>query len=273
MDFEGKNIVITGAGSGIGASIARAAAAKGGKVIVSDINLAAAKTVAAEIGGAANACDVADENQVKELVAFAEAIHGPVDLFCSNAGLAFGEESHAASASNQVWETCWQVHVMAHVYASRAVLPSMIARRQGYLVNVASAAGLLNQIGDAAYSTTKHAAVGLAESLAITHGADNIKVSVVCPQYVATPLLGYEERGAANEAAGIISAEQVADTVISGIEQEKFLILTHPEVHEFMQHRAADTDRWISGMQRLRDKIIAAAGSTRLEDMHKMFKR
>ncbi len=272
MDLNIKVCVITGAGSGIGAALARAMAAKGAKLVISDINEDAAAAVADEVGGKPFTCDVRSETEIQSLVNFAMSEHETVDLFCSNAGLAFGETDHSASASNEQWQICWDIHVMAHVYAARALLPMMIERRSGYLINVASAAGLLSQIGDAAYSTTKHAAVGLAESLAITHGADGINVSVVCPQYVATPLLGYEERGASNDAAGVISAENVADTIVRGIEDERFMILTHPEVHEFMQHKAADTDRWISGMQRLREKIIDQAGSTRLEDMHRLFK-
>ena len=271
MELHGKNIVITGAGSGIGASLARAAALKGANVVVSDINEPNAATIAAEIGGIAVPCDVTKEDQIQQLVAKAEAENGPIDLFCSNAGLAFGEPSHAASASNEQWQTCWDVHVMAHVFASRAVLPSMIERKQGYLVNIASAAGLLCQIGDAAYSATKHAAVSLAESLAITHKSDGISVSVVCPQYVATPLTGYNEVGASNEEIGVISAEQVANTIIEGIEAEKFMIHTHPDVKGYFEARAGNHDYWISGMQRMREKIIERVGSTRLEDMHKMF--
>lgn len=272
MELNGKACVITGAGSGIGAALARAMAGQGAKLVISDINEDAAASVAQETGGLAKRCDVTKEADVQDLVAFTQDKLGHVDLFCSNAGLAFGETEHSASASNDQWQTCWDIHVMSHVYAARALLPSMVARKDGYLINIASAAGLLSQIGDAAYSTTKHAAVGLAESMAITHGDDGIKVSVVCPQYVATPLLGYEEKGASNEAAGVISAESVADTIIEGIRAEKFLILTHPDVHQYMQHKAADTDRWITGMQRLRGNIIEQAGSTRLEDMHKLFK-
>lgn len=272
MDLNDKVCVITGAGSGIGAALARAMAAKGARLVISDINEDAAKSVAEEVRGISFKCDVRSEANIQALVKYATTQLGPVDLFCSNAGLAFGETDHSASATNEQWQICWDIHVMSHVFAARALLPEMVARRSGYLINIASAAGLLSQIGDAAYSTTKHAAVGLAESIAITHGSDGINVSVVCPQYVATPLLGYEERGASNDAAGVISAENVADTIVNGIEAERFMILTHPEVHEFMQHKATDPERWITGMQRLREKIIDQAGSTRLEDMHKLFK-
>lgn len=271
MELARSTCIVTGGGSGIGAALCKAMARKGANVIVSDINKEAAETVASEIGGKAFACDVTREAQIQELVDFAEQEYGVIDLFCSNAGLAFGEPSHSASATNEQWQTCWDVHVMAHVYASRAVLPSMISRNQGYLINVASAAGLLCQVGDAAYSATKHAAVSFAESLAITHKSDGISVSVVCPQYVATPLTGYQEVGASNEDIGVISAETVADTIIEGIEEERFMIHTHPDVPGYFEARATNHDHWISGMQRMRDKIIEKVGSTKLEDMHKIF--
>ena len=271
MNPENKTSVVTGGASGIGAALCKALANKGANVVVSDINEAAAAALAKEIGGTSFKCNVRNETEICDLVSFAEQQYGQIDLFCSNAGLAFGEPSHAASATNEQWQTCWDVHVMAHVYASRAVLPSMIARKEGYLVNIASAAGLLCQVGDAAYSATKHAAVSLAESLAITHKSDGITVSVVCPQYVATPLTGYDEVGASNEEIGVLSAENVADTIVQGIEADRFMIHTHPDVKGYFQARAGDHDSWIAGMQRMREKIIEKVGSTRLEDMHKMF--
>ena len=206
----------------------------------------------------------------KNLVTRTEQHFGPIDLFCSNAGVCFGEPDSATSASNTQWQTSWDIHVMAHVYAARAVLPSMIERGFGYFLQTASAAGVLNQIGDAAYSTTKHAALGFAESLAITHGDDGIKVSVVCPQYVATPMLGYEEGDDFSNYPGIISPHQLADSVIEGLEEERFLILPHPQVARYYQHKTADYDRWIAGMRRLRSKIIDESGATRLECMHKL---
>jgi NAD(P)-dependent dehydrogenase (short-subunit alcohol dehydrogenase family) len=271
MKFVDAVCVITGGASGIGASFAKAAADKGSKIIIADLNAELGTKTALDCNGVFFKCDVRSEQNISELVAFAEQQYGPIDLFCSNAGLAFGEGEHSASATNEQWQISWDIHVMSHVYASRAVLPSMIERKSGYLVNVASAAGLLSQIGDAAYSATKHAAVGLAESLAITHGDDGIGVSVVCPQYVATPLLGYEGREDEKRSEGTILPEDVAKAMIEGIENDQFMILSHREVHEFMQHKAADTNRWISGMRRLRQKIIEQVGSTRLEDMHKLF--
>ncbi|MGB7319488.1 MAG: SDR family NAD(P)-dependent oxidoreductase [Planktotalea sp.] len=265
--FAGKTIIVTGGGSGIGAAVARAFAVEGAKVCVADLNLNAATDVATAIGGIAMACDVRDEAQIVDLVKKVETAFGPIDIFFSNAGLARGEPGHAASASTEVWQLNWDVHVMAHVYAARAVLPGMIERGQGYLVNVASAAGLLNQIGDAAYSATKHAAVSLAESLAITHKADGIDVSVVCPQYVATPLLDMDDD---SEVGGsLISASEVADCVIAGMTAKDFFILPHPQVADYMALRGTDHAHWLSGMQALRRKFLHESESGELGEMYK----
>ena len=272
MEIKHKVAVITGGGSGIGAALARVLANSGAKVVVSDLDLVKAESVASEFGGVAIQTDVAKEDHIIRLIDEATNHAGPIDIFCSVAGLAFGEPSHSGSASNEAWQTCWDVHVMSHVYAARTLLPSMIERKQGYFVNVASAAGLLSQIGDAAYSTTKHAAVGFAESLAITHGVDGIGVSVICPQYVATPMLGLDEPNEVQRGSGIISADEVAECIRDGIENERFLILPHEEVREYMLVKAKDTDHWIGGMRKLREKIIAQVGSTKLEDMYKMFR-
>ncbi|MDB3935486.1 SDR family NAD(P)-dependent oxidoreductase [Granulosicoccus sp.] len=268
MKLKNKNVVVTGGGSGIGRALCKRFAAENANVVVSDLKLDRAQTTAAEIKGHAVQCDVSNEADIKMLVAEAEKQVGQIDLFCSNAGLFFGEPEHAASASNDVWQTSWEVHVMAHVYAARAVLPSMIERSQGYLLNVASAAGLLSQIGDAAYSTTKHAAVGFAESLSITHRDDGIRVSVLCPQYVATPMLGYDN-DASSDVEGVISAEQLADTVIEGIDDERFLILPHPQVADYMVHKAGNYDRWLGGMRKLRRRIIDKTGSTRAKEIYR----
>ena len=190
MKLIDKTVIVTGGARGIGRALCRAFAANGARVVVADLLEEHAKIVAAEIEGLGVGCDVTNESEIQTLVRDAEKQYGPIDLFCSNAGICVGEPDHSASASNEAWQTCWDIHVMAHVYAARAVLPSMIARGEGYFVQMASAAGLLSQIGDAAYSASKHAAVGFAESLSITHGDDGIKVSVICPQYVATPMLG-----------------------------------------------------------------------------------
>jgi len=269
MKFEGSSVVITGAGSGIGAALARRAAKMGAKVCVSDLDGAKASAVAEEIGGLAVACDVRDEAQIQSLVAQAVEAHGQVDIYVSNAGLGGGDPSHAASQTNDMWQLNWDVHVMSHVYAARALLPDMIARGSGHLVNVASAAGLLNQIGDAAYSATKHAAVSFAESLAISHGKEGIGVSVVCPQYVATPLIGMNDSDA-EKSASLLTADDVAEVVTAGVEAGDFLILPHPDVRGFTQHRAADHDRWIGNMQMLRAKALEAFGEIDIEQFYKL---
>ncbi len=270
MNVENKTIIITGAARGIGAAMARCFYKKGAKLILGDIDSGGVEAIAKSVDGFGIYCDVTKETDIQKLVSLANEKFGPVDIFISNAGIAFGEGAHAASASNQQWQTSWEIHVMAHVYASRAVLPSMIERGEGYLVQIASAAGLLNQIGDAAYSTTKHAAIGFAEALAITHGKQGIKVSVVCPQYVATQMTGYDKNNTDSTKPSILSTEVVAQSVLEGIQKEQFLILTHPEVAQFMNHKAADYERWLGGMRKLRSNIIDAVGSTNLKDMHKL---
>ncbi len=269
MDISGKTIVITGGASGIGAALSRAAAKKGARVCVADLDFDRAQSLATEISGLAVACDVSKEADIQSLVEQANAAFGQVDIFVSNAGLGRGEPSHAASASNDVWQLNWDVHVMSHVYAARSVLPDMIARRSGYFVNVASAAGLLNQIGDAAYSATKHAAVSFAESLAITHGADGVGVSVVCPQYVATPLIGLGDKDAEGQDA-LLTADDVATVVLDAIEKERFLVLPHSVVADYAGLRARDHDRWIKGMQALRAKAVEEFGQPQPKDFYKL---
>ena len=268
MHLQDKTVIVTGGASGIGAAMARRFAAEGACVVVADLEGDAARTVAATFGGLGLACDVTREADIQDLVRATEAAFGPVDLFCSNAGLALGEPTHAASASNADWTRAWEVHVMAHVYAARALLPGMIDRGTGYLLQMASAAGLLNQIGDAAYSATKHAAVSFAESLAITHGRDGIRVSVICPQYVATPLLGYEDAEAAADQPGLLSPAAVADAVVEGIARESFLILPHPEVARFVAFKSADHDKWLEAMRSLRGRVLDELGTTALGKMH-----
>ena len=270
MNVNDTTVVVTGAASGIGKAMAERFAQEGARVVVADLNADEARRTAQDISGLGVACDVRKEAQIQNLVAQTEQHFGPVDLFCSNAGVCFGEADLATSASNAQWQSSWELHVMAHVYAARAVLPGMLARGGGYFLQTASAAGLLSQIGDAAYSTTKHAALGFAESLAITHGDDGIKVSVICPQYVATPMLGYQQPDDVGDCAGVISPQQLADTVIAGLREERFLILPHPQVQAYCERKAADHDRWISGMRRLRSRIVGELGSTRLQDMHKL---
>ncbi len=270
MNVKEKTVVVTGGARGIGKALSVRFAQEGAKVVVADILQKTAQETAGELGGLAIACDVSKEDDIRALVTATESHFGPIDLFCSNAGVFYGEPDLATSATNEQWKSSWDIHVMSHVYAARATLPGMIERGSGYFVQMASAAGLLSQIGDAAYSTTKHAAVGFAESLAITHASDGIKVSVICPQFVATPMLGYGEDDDYSTLPGVIGPKQVADSVLNGIAEERFLILPHPEVEKYRQHKGADYARWLSGMQRLRAKIVEETGSTRLEDMHKL---
>jgi NAD(P)-dependent dehydrogenase (short-subunit alcohol dehydrogenase family) len=270
MHVRDKTVVVTGGASGIGKALSIRFAEEGARVVVADLRLEDAQKTAEPIAGLAVACDVSKEPDIQNLVTKTEAHFGPIDLFCSNAGVFIGEPDLATSATNAQWQACWDIHVMAHVYAARATLPGMIARGGGYFLQMASAAGLLSQIGDAAYSTTKHAAVGFAESVAITHASDGIKVSVICPQFVATPMLGYGEDDNIDHLPGVIGPTQVADSVIEGLADERFLILPHPEVENFRQHKGSDYERWLNGMRRLRGNIIEEAGSTRLEDMHKL---
>ena len=265
--FAGKTIIITGAGSGIGAAMARAFVAQGARVCVADLNEDAAQIVADSLDCMAVGCDVRSEEQIVDLIDQTEAKLGAVDIFISNAGLVRAEPSHAASASNSDWQLNWEVHVMSHVYASRALLPKMIERGYGHLVNVASAAGLLNQIGDAAYSATKHAAVSFAESLAITHGDDGIDVSVVCPQYVATPLLEMTDDTIAE--GSLLTADAAAAAILEGISDKAFLILPHPQVLEYCKVKGADHPSWIAGMKGLRRKFFRETGSGDLKEMHK----
>jgi NAD(P)-dependent dehydrogenase (short-subunit alcohol dehydrogenase family) len=261
--------VVTGGGHGIGRALCRRLGADGSKVIVVDLDEQAAHDVAGEIGGIAFAIDVGDEAAMAALVDEVERDVGPIDLFVSNAGVAFGDGATGAVSAegglnpiDDRWDACWRVNVMAHVFAARAVVPRMLERGQGHLINISSAAGLLSQIGDAAYSATKHAAVGFAEALAIDYGDRGIRVSVVCPQAVATRMIGIEDDSdsqgggfGGNDVDGIMSADAVADIIVTESLAGKFLILTHPEVATYVERKAGDHDRWISGMQRFRAKL------------------
>ncbi|UWR22487.1 SDR family oxidoreductase [Sulfitobacter sp. S190] len=267
MDLKDKSVVITGGASGIGAALAHRMAGAGARICIADRDGDAARVVAKAVGGVAATCDVTDEAQIITAIEAAEKAHGPVDIFVSNAGLGRGDPSHAASAPDADWMLNWQVHVMAHVYAARALLPAMIGRGSGYFVNVASAAGLLSQIGDAAYTASKHAAVSFAESLNISHAQDGIGVSVVCPQYVATPLLGMAD---ADAGGSLITADEVAASVVAGVQNDTFLILPHPEVAKYAALRGSDPARWLTGMQMLRSKAIDEFGALRVQDFYKL---
>ena len=264
MEVNGSVALITGGAHGIGRALCRALHVAGARVVVADLEYASACSVAAEIDGLALEVDVANEQAIIEAVERAETELGPVDIFVSNAGVAFGDGPEgAASASNAHWRACLDVNLMAHVYAARVMIPRMKARGGGCLVNVASAAGLLCQIGEAAYTASKHAAVAFAESLAITHGDDGIEVCLVCPQAVATRMVGYDDEGNAdgdvgfggNDVDGIVSAPYVAECILAAIREGKFLVLPHPEVATYFQRKAADHDRWIGGMRRFRRRL------------------
>jgi len=263
--------VVTGGGHGIGRALCRRLGADNIKVVVVDLDEQAAHDVAGKVGGVAFAIDVGDEAAMAALVDEVERDVGPIDLFVSNAGVAFGDGATGAVSAegglnpiDDRWDACWRVNVMAHVFAARAVVPRMLERGKGHLINISSAAGLLSQIGDAAYSATKHAAVGLAEALAIDYGDRGIQVSVVCPQAVATRMIGIEDDSGSqgggfggNDVDGIMSADAVADIIVTESQAGKFLILTHPQVATYVERKAGDHDRWISGMQRFRAKLKA----------------
>ena len=255
MKIAGKVCVVTGGASGIGKALATRFIAEGAKaVVIADLNADMVSAVGAEIGAQAHALDVRDESAIAALVASVDAEHGQIDLFCSNAGIigVDGEPWWATGADNALWQRMWEIHLMSHVYAARACLPAMIARSEGYFLNTASAAGLLAQIGSAPYSVTKHAAVSFAESLAITHGDDGIKVSCLCPQAVDTAMTAGTDGGGVAGVDGMLSAEAVAEAVIQGLDAESFLILPHPEVEEYRQNKARSYDRWLGGMRKLR---------------------
>ena len=252
MKIEGKSAVVTGAASGIGRALARRFAREGARgVVVADLRDGPLQAVADEIGGLAVPCDVTDERAVRALAAAAEERFGPIDVFCSNAGVAVegGEE-----APDDEWRLNFDLHVMAHVYAARVVAPKMAARGSGYLVNTASAAGLLTHVESATYAVTKHAAVAFAEYLAIAYGDRGVRVSVLCPQAVRTAMTEGREQGVAS-VDGMIEPEALAACVVETMEREEFLILPHPQVLEYLRRKTADYDRWLTGMRRLRGRF------------------
>jgi len=254
MKLQDKVVVVTGGGNGIGRALCRRFAAEGAKaVIVADIKLDDARKVATEIGGFEYAVDVASESEIQKLVGDVLKKYGQIDLFCSNAGI--GVEGDC-EVTNHDWQRIWDINTMAHVWASRYVLPGMLARKEGYLLQTVSAAGLLTQIGSAPYAVTKHAALALAEWLSITYGDQGIKVSALCPQGVKTRMLENAEFGGGTFLLeGALEPEQVADAVVKGLDAESFLILPHPEVLEYMRRKTADYDRWLRGMRRLQASV------------------
>lgn len=258
MELQGKTIVITGGGSGIGAAMAaRFIEEKPAQVVVVDINRDNAAAIASELGCVAMAADVAKEADIARVIEQTENQVGPIDLFCSNAGVGLGA---TLDSDNSEWQASWDINVMPHIYAARHLVPRMVARGGGYFLNTSSAAGLLNQIGGAAYATTKHAAVGFGEWLAIHHAHQGIKVSMLCPQAVRTAMTTADLNNdsiAAASVDGMMEPEQLADIVVEQLREEPFLILPHDEVLEYMRRKTADYDRWLGGMNRLMQKITA----------------
>ena len=249
MKLEGKVAVITGGAGGIGSALARSFNRHGAKAIaVADLHAEPLEAVAAEVSGLAVVCDVSKESDIQNLVARTESELGPIDVFVSNAGVAMLGDEHA---SDEQWRRNWNIHVMGHIYAARAVAQKMAERGSGYLVNTSSAAGLLTHIKSATYSVTKHAAVAFAEFLSITYGPSGVKVSVLCPQAVNTAMIKGKEDDVAS-VDGMIEPETLADCVIETMDKEEFLILPHPQVLEYMRRKTGDYDRWLRGMQRLR---------------------
>ncbi|MFT7600233.1 MAG: NAD(P)-dependent dehydrogenase (short-subunit alcohol dehydrogenase family) [Acidimicrobiales bacterium] len=253
MEMNDRIAVITGGSGGIGKAMAKAFLAEGAKqVVLADLNDDAVQAAAAELGCVGQACDVTNEQQIVELVESTLETHGPIDLFCSNAGA--GGSGVLTDAPNEVWQQQWELHVMSHVYAARAVLPSMIARGEGYLLNTASAAGLLAAMGSGPYSVTKAAAIKLAEFLSITHADDGILVSVLCPQGVNTAMAPRSLGDGQTD--GIIEADDLAAVVVETLGSERFYVLPHPEVEEYVRRKGDDIDRWLGGMQRLRRRTL-----------------
>jgi len=266
MQIKDKVIVVTGGGRGIGRALARRFHQMGAEhIAVADLDLEEVGAVAQEVEGSAFQLDVSDESQIQQLVQDVIQEHGRIDIFCSNAGVGFADDqsNEPDFGGNKAWEVSWGVNTMSHVYAARAVLPDMLKRGDGYLVNVVSAAGLLTQIGASAYSATKFAALAFAESVAIEYGDKGIGVSAVCPQAVATRMIGVDEDNpdmenagfSGNDIDGILTPDDVAKIVSEGIEEQTFLILPHPMVATHVERKSGDRERWIKGMQRFKRKL------------------
>ena len=249
MKIQDAVCVITGGSGGIGKAMAAAFLEAGAEaVVLADLDARAVQHAATELNCEGRVCNVTDESDIVDLVRHCESRYGRIDLFCSNAGA--GGEGVLTDAENAVWQLQWELHVMSHVYAARAVLPGMLERGQGYLLNTASAAGLLAALGSGPYSVTKAAAVKLAEFIAITHGDDGIGVSVLCPQGVNTAMAPRSLGDGQTD--GIIEPEALAQTVLEALEAERFYVLPHPEVEDYVRRKGDDIDRWLHGMRRLK---------------------
>ena len=254
MDLNNRVAVVTGAASGIGACCARAFAEQGAKVVTADLNGDGANEVAKEIGGLAVACDVGNEQDINNLVEQTEKELGPVDIFFSNAAVATG--GNPLDTPIEVWQQQWEINVMAHVYAVRAVLPGMLDREEGYLIHTASMAGILTSQGNLTYATTKHAVVGLAEWLSISYHDKGVRTSLLAPLGVNTPMLGGTDSKFARTAAGPVKEpEDVANMVVEAVQEERFLILTDEIAQTWMERKTNDLERWLNGMRRLQGKM------------------
>ncbi|HEV7731152.1 MAG TPA: SDR family oxidoreductase [Candidatus Binatia bacterium] len=253
MNLRDKICVVTGGASGIGRALAERFTAEGAKrVVVVDRDADGVRAVASAVGGVGMTADVSSEDDLRRVIEDTESQHGPIDLFCSNAGiLTIG----GAEVPTAEWQRIWDVNVMAHVFAARHLVPRMLARGGGYLLNTASAAGLLSQVGSAPYAVTKHAAVAFAEWLAITYGDRGIVVSVLCPQAVRTKMTEDFENGGVAGIDGMLEPSALAQVVVEGLSDERFLILPHPEVAEYVRRKGEDVDRWIRGMRRLQARF------------------
>jgi NAD(P)-dependent dehydrogenase (short-subunit alcohol dehydrogenase family) len=266
MELEGKVAVVTGGAGGIGRALAWKFVEEGAKgVVISDLDADRTQAVASEIGDrvAAFAADVSDQEQTEALIAHAETTFGPVDLFCANAGVAVGVMLEDDEA---VWDTAFGVNIRSHIYAAKALVPGWLERGSGYFLTTASAAGIVSQIGSAPYAVTKHAAVAFAEWLSITYGDHGVGVSCLAPMGVNTNMLnagagddGVTAGDVVRAAGMVVEPEQVADDVVAGLREERFLILPHPEVLTYLQRKASDYDRWIAGMRRLQAAVTGAA--------------
>lgn len=262
MRLDGKIAVVTGAASGIGLAISRALIAYGARVVMSDIDAVALKTHADALGADSQICDVQSASGLAQMITHITNQIGPIDIYVSNAGVLSMDPTHAASTDDDLWQRAWDIHVMSHVRAARMLLPDMIERGAGCLINVASAAGLLTQIGDAAYSASKSAAISFAENLAIRHGDDGISIHVVCPQYVASPMLGYETETSQHLPDGLLTPSDIADALMQAMEQNQILVLPHAVVGAYFNARATDHSKWIKGMRKLNLRAKTAQAKT-----------
>jgi len=266
MDPEGKIIVVTGAAGGIGGALVRALLERGARsVIAADLDGDGVGQLAEELGASVlpRVLDVCDEDATRVLAEEVKDTVGPIDVWFANAGLATGS---GPEAPDDLWDRQWRVNVMSHVNAARVLMPEWIERGEGHLVTTASMAGILTATGDAAYSATKHAAVGFAEWLAYAHAAEGVRVSCICPGAVDTAMLRAGAEGDAAKASAaigggdVLSPEQAVERILEGLEEDRFLILTHPEMHRFVVGKAQDPQRWIGGMTKLWSRAQALLG-------------